>query len=368
MNKDFKAEQDLIKQKLKKYSKAIREGRSAEEAAFYANSDDILKKRLNPARRVSEADSIDNQIKEDLLRVRLEPIKKQNFLNIFKRKKQISIQRAKEENKIRKINEESSFNKQKFLKANSKAYEKKESSLEEKLKADFKEKERLKKLKSKALFEKEQRIKGFRFKLTDIFKRKKDIPKKLQSKENQPNIKEKKAPISENELSSKEKLQRRCENEKRLAFMAQKTAQQIKEKKAKKLNKPEQIKPKREKQIIHNFTPIAQQLHGKVFKTPKPINAFKPKKAEPLDELLFDDLSQNYEDLSPACLLSALFGIFFTTIFFAFTIYIRTQIYYQSRDIALLKEKERVLKQENKNLNRYLENMRFQNQILDYLK
>lgn len=49
-------------------------------------------------------------------------------------------------------------------------------------------------------------------------------------------------------------------------------------------------------------------------------------------------------------------------------IYIRNQIYYLSREIAILRAEESVLNEENKELKRNLENIRFQNQILDYLE
>ncbi|ELZ6621999.1 hypothetical protein UXX22_001708, partial [Campylobacter coli] len=49
-------------------------------------------------------------------------------------------------------------------------------------------------------------------------------------------------------------------------------------------------------------------------------------------------------------------------------IYIRNQIYYLSREIATLRVEESVLDEENKDLKRRLEIMRFQNQILDYLE
>ncbi|MBK1991317.1 hypothetical protein JG676_01675 [Campylobacter sp. 2018MI35] len=63
-------------------------------------------------------------------------------------------------------------------------------------------------------------------------------------------------------------------------------------------------------------------------------------------------------------------ALFISVVLFLFIpqIYIRNQIYYLSREIAILRAEESVLNEENKELKRNLENIRFQNQILDYLE
>lgn len=63
-------------------------------------------------------------------------------------------------------------------------------------------------------------------------------------------------------------------------------------------------------------------------------------------------------------------ALFISIVLFIFIpqIYIRNQIYYLSREIAILRAEESVLNEENKELKRNLENIRFQNQILDYLE
>lgn len=80
-------------------------------------------------------------------------------------------------------------------------------------------------------------------------------------------------------------------------------------------------------------------------------------------EATTEDRNLNYHHL----LFSALL-ISFSLFLFAPQIYIRNQIYYLSKEIATLKTEESVLTEENKELKRQLENMRFQNQILDYLE
>ena len=66
-------------------------------------------------------------------------------------------------------------------------------------------------------------------------------------------------------------------------------------------------------------------------------------------------------------LFAALF-VAIALLVFAPKIYITSNIYYLSRDIASLRTQESVLSEENKELSRQLENMRFKNQILDYLE
>lgn len=76
-----------------------------------------------------------------------------------------------------------------------------------------------------------------------------------------------------------------------------------------------------------------------------------------------EDRNLNFNHLFFAALL-----VSFALFLFAPQIYIRNQIYYLSREIATLRTEESVLNEENKDLKRRLENMRFQNQILDYLE
>ncbi|EHN6902441.1 hypothetical protein KJK83_001128 [Campylobacter jejuni] len=76
-----------------------------------------------------------------------------------------------------------------------------------------------------------------------------------------------------------------------------------------------------------------------------------------------EDKNLNFNHLLFAALL-----VSFALFLFAPQIYIRNQIYYLSREIATLRTEESVLNEENKDLKRRLENMRFQNQILDYLE
>ncbi len=67
-------------------------------------------------------------------------------------------------------------------------------------------------------------------------------------------------------------------------------------------------------------------------------------------------------------LLFAALCLLFVLLVFVPKIYITSNIYYLSRDIASLRTQEGVLSEENKELSKRLENMRFKNQILDYLE
>ena len=78
--------------------------------------------------------------------------------------------------------------------------------------------------------------------------------------------------------------------------------------------------------------------------------------------------TQDEKNLGKNQLLFAALCIVFAVVVFVPKIYITSNIYYLSRDIAALRTQESVLSEENKELNKRLENMRFQNQILDYLE
>ena len=78
--------------------------------------------------------------------------------------------------------------------------------------------------------------------------------------------------------------------------------------------------------------------------------------------------TKDEKNLGKNQLLFAALCIAFAVLVFVPKIYITSNIYYLSRDIASLRTQESVLSEENKELNKKLENMRFQNQILDYLE
>lgn len=107
----------------------------------------------------------------------------------------------------------------------------------------------------------------------------------------------------------------------------------------------------------------------------KPVNAVKnPKESE--DNIKAKNVllqghskaTQDEKNLGKNQLLFAALCLFFAIVVFVPKVYITSNIYYLSRDIAILRTQESVLSEENKELNKKLENMRFQNQVLDYLE
>ncbi|EGB8909651.1 hypothetical protein H8P46_001809 [Campylobacter coli] len=82
----------------------------------------------------------------------------------------------------------------------------------------------------------------------------------------------------------------------------------------------------------------------------------------------FGNATKEDKNLNFNHLLFAVLFVSFALVLFVPQIYIRNQIYYLSREIATLRVEESVLDEENKDLKRRLEIMRFQNQILDYLE
>ncbi|WP_291951466.1 hypothetical protein [Campylobacter sp.] len=84
-------------------------------------------------------------------------------------------------------------------------------------------------------------------------------------------------------------------------------------------------------------------------------------------ELLDGIKTEENKNLSLKNLFYAGAILFFTLLVFLPQIYIRNQIYYISRDIADLRSQEWILDEENKELQRQLESIYFQNQVLDFL-
>lgn len=82
----------------------------------------------------------------------------------------------------------------------------------------------------------------------------------------------------------------------------------------------------------------------------------------------FSNATKEDKNLSFSQLLFAILFVCFALFLSVPQIYIRSQIYYLSREIASLRSQELVLSEENKDLQGKLENLRFQNQILDYLE
>ncbi|MCR6573576.1 hypothetical protein CINS5915_04405 [Campylobacter insulaenigrae] len=274
---DFLKEKQNIREKMLKYSRAVKEGKAHEIRQYELNeSDRILKNRINYKKRPKFIDFDDEYeikpkkqssiyLKEDLINVKLEEKKPFNIkLNFFKNKKKIVNFKKKD---IEHIKE----NKLKFSKIvmQSNAY------LACKIQ-NLKEKQKLK---------------------TQI---------KQESKKKQKNEKFQK--VEEEIVQEKSQVQER------------------------------DFQEQNENYII-----------------------------EDKYELLDNIKTEENKNLSLKNLLYAGIILFFTLLIFLPQIYIRNQIYYISRDIADLRSQEWILDEENKELQRQLEAIYFQNQVLDFL-
>ncbi|WP_265611615.1 hypothetical protein [Campylobacter jejuni] len=132
---------------------------------------------------------------------------------------------------------------------------------------------------------------------------------------------------------------------------------------------------KQEKKGLTNSIEKIQKTETKQ-ELPKPSNQAQEKQqndedAQKAKNILlegFSNATKEDRNLNFNHLLFAALLVSFALFLFAPQIYIRNQIYYLSREIATLRTEESVLNEENKDLKRRLENMRFQNQILDYLE
>lgn len=357
MYDDFIKEKKDIREKLLKYSRAIREGKSFEEAAKQALKDPNNKKALAK-------------------KLLLDKNPKKSFFNFFNIKK--------EEKKLRKINKRSNF--ESIKKSPSFAIDKlvKEGDLSSQLRKSLK-KDKNDFFDIKDIELRKRSLKSFEALTKQVLINKEKEEKKIKRSLKDEKVKIKSSPFTIGSLFKKQipkKLKQAHEKEKKplknQALKEPKRASKESEKMARVLNaslmSDAKIKIKStKKQVFKNnhlqSSEKDQLLKGALRPVKRAKQEFKPKRALSLDDdLLLKDVLPKYEDLKPSTLLSVILTMFFTTSFFALVIYVRSNIYYESREIAELRAQERVLKQENEALKRALEGMRFQNQILDYLK
>lgn len=319
MDKAFELEKQRIRQKMLKFSKGINEGKSVSELIENdESSDDIIKKRLeNSVKSPSKAEK--NYLKEDLINVKLEE------------KKSLS---AKWLSKFKKTKPKS---------------EKKDT-----------------KTKSQTPTENAPKPP----KISDIQARMNTANPARQSMINRQKMLEESIPKPAPKPRSKINF--------RSTYLK---PELLKEANAKKAEFSPKIQPK-----IQKNEPNLKDLSAKT--SQKPPKPSKPSlsdiatnfilQSENADEnssqiksVLLEghkDATKDEKNLGKNQLLFAALCIAFAVLVFVPKIYITSNIYYLSRDIASLRTQESVLSEENKELNKKLENMRFQNQILDYLE
>ncbi|TQR31834.1 hypothetical protein DMB92_05455 [Campylobacter sp. MIT 99-7217] len=285
-NNEFLKEKQNIREKMLRYSRAIREGRTPEDIDI-SSSDEILKKRVKNRKKAyddffNEEHEENNSkasiyLKEDLINIKLEE-KKPFSLKFFSK-----LKRNKKDKNLKKQKE----------------VDKKTHTLN------------LDQTSSKAFISSDQSQK-IAFKNVEIPKKKDKVKKEEQAKFQDKN----------QNIQTKPKPQKK-EKDKKITIS--------------------KTEPEKESESKANTEVKSILLEGHT-------QAIKEERNLSFSHLLF------------AYLLVA-----FACIVFVPEVYIRTQIYYLSREIATLRSQESVLNEENKELKRKLEHMRFQNQILDYL-
>ncbi|MBF7067260.1 hypothetical protein IY885_03210 [Campylobacter volucris] len=300
-NDDFLKEKQNIREKMLKYSRAIKEGRAYEDHYELNESDRILKSRINRKKRPKFTDFDEEYeekpkkqssiyLKEDLINVKLEEKKPFSIkLNFFKKNKQKAN---------KNINSKKPIVKEKSVNPNEK-------------------------LENKSFqFEQISKI---------VTKGNAYVSLKIQNiKENQKQKAKLKQEIKEKKKLEKEKLQ-----------------------------KQEQL----EKEKLEKLKQIQEEVRLQEQKAQEQLEYNIEDKYELLDSIK----TEENKNLSLRHLSYAGVILIFALLVFFPQIYIRNQIYYISRDIADLRSQEWVLDEENKELQRQLEAIYFQNQVLDYL-
>ncbi|MCV3402727.1 hypothetical protein L8V85_01980 [Campylobacter sp. IFREMER_LSEM_CL2090] len=302
---DFLKEKQNIREKMLKYSRAIKEGRPYEEYEHNFNeSDRILKNRIQRKKRPKFTDFDEEYkekpkkqsaiyLKEDLINVKLEekkPFKLQ--LNFFKKQKE----------KFDKKND-------KNLKPSKNVKTLQEVKKVEKIQQEKKDSIQI----SKILTQSNVFVVS---KFQDLKEKRKEKIKLKQELKEQKKIEQEKIKKAQEELKEKEKL------------------------------------AKQEQKILEEKVRLEENQEYN---------------QEDKYELLDSIVSEENKNLTPKNLLYAGLMIAFALLIFFPQIYIRNQIYYVSREIADLRSQELVLDEENKELQRQLEALYFQNQVLDFL-
>ncbi|ECL6403007.1 hypothetical protein [Campylobacter jejuni] len=308
---DFIKERQNIRQKMLKFSRAINQGKPLDDdLRDEISSDDILRRRFKKKTPNKFLEELDEEYES----------KHTKKSNIYLKEDLINV----------KLEEKQSLAKKIFSK--------------------MKERKKEENKKTKKIF-------SFGRKKTNEIKNIQTKPK-IQTKNDQNPIQDKKE--KKESIKSIEKIQKtepKIQNsqtiEKRPDIKKQLDIKQSLE------NLQKKITPQENKQELPKPSNQAQEKQQNDEDAQKAKNVL----LEGFSNATKEDRNLNFNHLLFAALL-----VGFALFLFAPQIYIRNQIYYLSREIATLRTEESVLNEENKDLKRRLENMRFQNQILDYLE
>ncbi|EHB2900353.1 hypothetical protein JYF48_001154 [Campylobacter jejuni] len=308
---DFIKERQNIRQKMLKFSRAINQGKPLDDdLRDEISSDDILRRRFKKKTPNKFLEELDEEYES----------KHTKKSNIYLKEDLINV----------KLEEKQSLAKKFFSK--------------------MKERKKEENKKTKKIF-------SFGRKKINEIKNIRTKPK-IQTKNDQNPIQDKKE--KKESIKSIEKIQKtepKIQNsqtiEKRSDIKKQPDIKQSLE------NLQKKITPQENKQELPKSSNQAQEKQQNDEDAQKAKNVL----LEGFSNATKEDRNLNFNHLLFAALL-----VSFALFLFAPQIYIRNQIYYLSREIATLRTEESVLNEENKDLKRRLENMRFQNQILDYLE
>ncbi|KAJ9713229.1 hypothetical protein QR329_06640 [Campylobacter jejuni] len=308
---DFIKERQNIRQKMLKFSRAINQGKPLDDdLRDEISSDDILRRRFKKKTPNKFLEELDEEYES----------KHTKKSNIYLKEDLINV----------KLEEKQSLAKKFFSK--------------------MKERKKEENKKTKKIF-------SFGRKKINEIKNIQTKPK-IQTKNDQNSIQDKKE--KKESIKSIEKIQKtepKIQNsqtiEKRSDIKKQPDIKQSLE------NLQKKITPQENKQELPKSSNQAQEKQQNDEDAQKAKNVL----LEGFSNATKEDRNLNFNHLLFAALL-----VSFALFLFAPQIYIRNQIYYLSREIATLRTEESVLNEENKDLKRRLENMRFQNQILDYLE
>ncbi|BEJ74985.1 TPA_asm: hypothetical protein GEA17_01225 [Campylobacter jejuni] len=308
---DFIKERQNIRQKMLKFSRAINQGKPLDDdLRDEISSDDILRRRFKKKTPNKFLEELDEEYES----------KHTKKSNIYLKEDLINV----------KLEEKQSLTKKFFSK--------------------MKERKKEENKKTKKIF-------SFGRKKINEIKNIQTKPK-IQTKNDQNPIQDKKE--KKESIKSIEKIQKtepKIQNsqtiEKRSDIKKQPDIKQSLE------NLQKKITPQENKQELPKSSNQAQEKQQNDEDAQKAKNVL----LEGFSNATKEDRNLNFNHLLFAALL-----VSFALFLFAPQIYIRNQIYYLSREIATLRTEESVLNEENKDLKRRLENMRFQNQILDYLE
>ena len=406
MDDEFLREKESIRKKMLEFSKGINEGKSVSELIEQANSDEAGVSELSPSDKIIKErikKGVKNPfneekiyLKEDLINVKLEEKKslKTKLLEKFKRNKTPkntpkTPQKAKNSAQIQGVKNEKGKTAQSvnLREQNEDLKAKNLANLNQKSSQQTSQKSLRQELlkQEKPLSDIEKRMQK------SLINREKILETSALKSEPKPETKPPRSKIKfrdsylspefssnmqdlKNENSASNGTKRRFDetNSKLLLTKDNKTKAENKLKNKAEFQTKTQEKDLNSKSKIQGKSPEIQQSSPNLLDLAIDFDLKKDSQNSlQVKSVLLEGHShatKEEKNLGLNQLLFAALCLLFVLLVFVPKIYITSNIYYLSRDIASLRTQEGVLSEENKELSKRLENMRFKNQILDYLE